>query len=278
MYHFLNGRFVFALLFVMSFGWVIGTVDAQEQEPQPFMPALLEDGVSIQDEFEGTLTARMYGFNGSQGDEINVQMSGDLDSYLVLFGSAGEFLAYNDDADEAFGDAAIDAFTLPYSGRYYVLATSYNYVDGVMAASMSLDEPQEYEIALTGNTSPLDMEGFEPDGAQLTAFSVVPGEDAVGELTAESPIGYFSFEAAAGDTVSVSIESDDVMYPVLHLFAPDGSRVGLSNPLSDPLENVDLTMDGEYLVMTMDAFFVDRLLPNAGDYGLGNVTVSTSAH
>lgn len=278
MYHFPfrhTAAILTGLLFLMLFA---STAATQEPAVHPFMPPLLQPGILVEDELDGIVTARLYGFNGTQGDSISVQMHSDeLDAHVVLFGSGGEFLTYNDDADEAFGDAAIADFTLPYSGRYYVLATSHDYMDAIMVESLSLDAPQAYEIILDGNISPLDADGQESGTPYLSATSFELGQEVAHELTAEQPVGYFSFQAQAGDTASVYVESDDVRYPLLLLFAPDGSRISLSHNLTDPVENIELPLSGDYLVMVMDTFFIDRLLPNAGDYGLGIVTISSAS-
>ncbi|MCC6614156.1 MAG: PPC domain-containing protein [Anaerolineae bacterium] len=274
MFDTLRGRWLAAFTICL---WVVlliaGVAAAQEASPLPFMPTLLEDGVTVQEQFADNVTARLYAFNGTQGDSISLHMHGDFDSYMVLLGSGGEFLAYNDDAEDVFfGDSELVDFELPYSGRYYVLATSYEHLDDVLASSPTLPMPQPYEIVLTGNTPP-------SDGAMsaLDASVVATGAETERVLTAEQPIGFFSFDGQQDSIAGVDAVSDDVMYLMVHVFAPDGSRIGMTHdPEDEPLDTLILPQDGEYLVVTMDAFFVDRLLPNAGDYGLGSVFVQVT--
>jgi len=276
MFDTLRGRWLATLTICL---WMVlliaGAVAAQEASPLPFMPTLLEDGITVQGQFADAVTARLYAFNGSQGDAISLHMHGDFDSYMVLLGSGGEFLTYNDDAEDVFfGDSELLDFELPYSGRYYVLATSYEHLDDILVSSPTLPVPQPYEIVLTGNTPPSD-----DDMSVLDASAITPGATTERVLTAEQPIGLYSFEGQQDDLVGVDAASDDVMYLMVHVFAPDGSRIGLTHDPEDaPLDSLTLPQAGEYLVVAMDAFFVDRLLPNAGDYGLGSVFVQVNAN
>ncbi len=254
-----------------------GNVRAQEQQGQPFMPRLLKDGDLVEGTFAGNVTAQLYGFNGSAGDHVTISLHAAGDSYLVLFGSAGEFLAYNDDAEKAFGDAAITDFELPHSGRYYVLATSYDYFLGATVNSFTLAAPEAYEISLTGATPPTGMEDFDFDGPVVDTVFIPFEASADDQLSAEYPIGFFTLAGQADSLINIGVTSNGFRYPVVYLFAPDGSRIGLANTLSAPLDEVQLPASGDYLIMVMDAFFIDRLLPNARNYGLGTASVSLTA-
>jgi hypothetical protein len=202
-------------------------------------------------------------------------MAGQFDSYLVLFGEEGQFLMNADEGGEKFGDSLLEDFELPYDGTYYVLATTFDYLDAVMVDEMTLRLPLDYEIVLTGNTLPEDFE--ENPVPKIVAPSLESGETN-GELTAESPIGYFSFEAEEGDVVDLSFNFDKLAaYPMLYLFAPDGSRIAISEALDGTSEadvlGFELPIDGSYLVAVMDTFFVD-IDQESGDYGLGTFTLN----
>lgn len=261
-------RLLSACFALVMLGWMALNVSLAQDDPDPvFMPALLEDGLSIQDELGENISARLYAFNASQGDRVSLHMRGDFDTYLVLLGSGGELLAYNDDADEG---SAIEDAELPYTGRYYVLATTFTHIDGILLDDLSIPAPLEYELTMTGNTQP-----SEADLPPLDATPVLEGQAAQRSLSETQPIGLFTFEAEAGDVVNLSAASETIYYLLVHVFAPDGSRVALTHdPEYEPISALELPADGQYLVMTMDAFFVDRLLPNAGDYGLGDVNVT----
>ncbi len=236
---------------------------------------ILEDGEPVEDTFEDNITARIYAFFGSEGDEVTISMSGDLDSYVVLFGDEGQFLTFDDDGGEAGSDSLISDFELPYDGTYYVIALPYSYVTATMVDSLKLSSPLAYELELSGNTVPADLEADAVPN--ILAPTLEAGETA-GELTAEAPIGYFSFAGEAGDVISVDFNYDKtISYPMLYLFGPDGSRVTMSESLDDTSEadvlDYELPEDGNYLVVVLDKFFVD-IDEDSDDYGIGTFKVN----
>lgn len=280
MNHALNSRALLgAFGFVLIWWLALNTAAAQTETTPPFMPTMLETGTPVQDQFEGAASARLYAFNGSADDLVNIGLHGDMDAYLVLLGDRGQVLTYDDDSGEAFGAALIQDFSLPYAGRYYVLATSYDFIDGTMVSDFTLEAPQAYELVLSGNSPIVDSAA---DVAPLVATAVAAGDDLEHALDAEQPIGYFTFEGAEGETVSLDASSESSrLTPIIHLFAPDGTRIAMSETLDGSssvatLGAIPLMSDGQYLFMVMDVFFVDRLKPNAGDYGLGKLDISAT--
>jgi hypothetical protein len=264
-----------AVIFYLLISTPLIAQTAEEDTAPEFEFTILEDDELLEDSFEDNITARLYAFFGSEGDEITLSMAGQFDSYLVLFGEEGQFLMNADEGGEKFGDSLLEDFELPYDGTYYVLATTFDYLDAVMVDEMTLRLPLDYEIVLTGNTLPEDFE--ENPVPKIVAPSLESGETN-GELTAESPIGYFSFEAEEGDVVDLSFNFDKLAaYPMLYLFAPDGSRIAISEALDGTSEadvlGFELPIDGSYLVAVMDTFFVD-IDQESGDYGLGTFTLN----
>ncbi len=73
---------------------------------------------------ESGLYQDLYVFDGSAGQNIVLEMtSADFDSYLMLIFPSGEAVE-NDDVEEGVEDSRLE-LTLPESGRYQVVATSY---------------------------------------------------------------------------------------------------------------------------------------------------------
>lgn len=65
-----------------------------------------------------------YAFEGRSGQDIQISMeSSDFDPYLILQNAAGETIAENDDSFNSYN--ALLNFTLPDTGRYQLLATSF---------------------------------------------------------------------------------------------------------------------------------------------------------
>ncbi|MCA9913876.1 MAG: PPC domain-containing protein, partial [Anaerolineae bacterium] len=96
--------------------------------------SLLESGSVLQDSFDEDVTARLYAFQGSAGDFVSVAMvqvdeTGSLDPYLLLFAPDGELLASDDDSGSVFLSALIEGVELPSDGTYLVLATSLYYIE-----------------------------------------------------------------------------------------------------------------------------------------------------
>jgi hypothetical protein len=77
-------------------------------------------------------------FEGEAGDVVGIRMSGELDAYLELFAPDGVRVAVDDDGGSTT-DAVIDAFELPSSGTYHIIARGHDDED-----------VGEYELALTG--------------------------------------------------------------------------------------------------------------------------------
>lgn len=79
----------------------------------------------------------LYAFNGMAGQQVRIEMSDDpavaptLDTYLYLFAPDGSLIAENDDIDLGVNQnsripvAAGSFFTLPQTGSYVIVATSY---------------------------------------------------------------------------------------------------------------------------------------------------------
>ena len=96
----------------------------------------------------GQSNTDFYSFTGQAGTLINFQVmsvvltraAGPFDTYLAIFNSQGQVIAYNDDSFQDPDSTIID-FTLPYTGTYYVMVTS-------SPKSAALNEPLtgDYEL------------------------------------------------------------------------------------------------------------------------------------
>jgi hypothetical protein len=64
-------------------------------------------------------------FEGEEGDDVSISMSGELDAYLELFAPNGVRVAVDDDGGGG-SDAAIVAFELPLSGTYRIIARGHD--------------------------------------------------------------------------------------------------------------------------------------------------------
>lgn len=75
--------------------------------------------------FDGSLYDE-YEFQGQAGQVVNIEMNSlDFDTYLILIGPNGEWLAQNDDIHSQNLNSAI-AIILPETGTYRIMANAYN--------------------------------------------------------------------------------------------------------------------------------------------------------
>jgi hypothetical protein len=92
----------------------------------PEIPRLVY-GTVLQDTITAADTESLYVFRGRAGDVINVRMNridGTLDPVLELLDSDRVRMLYNDDGGSG-NNAALERYTLPYTGTYYIRATRY---------------------------------------------------------------------------------------------------------------------------------------------------------
>jgi len=86
--------------------------------------AIVEANFIYLPEYDFSTYGVMYYFNGTSGQNIQIDAFGDslgseIDPYLALFDESGTFLVEDDDSGTGY-DSQI-AFTLTYSGRHYIL-------------------------------------------------------------------------------------------------------------------------------------------------------------
>jgi len=262
MQHFLRRISALTAVFLL----VAAVSSAQTAEvPLEDIP-LLEDGSVLQDSFDEDVTARLYAFQGSAGDVVSVAMvqldeEGDLDPYLMLFDSAGELLAADDDSGSTFLSALIENVELQGDGTYFVLATSLFYLD---STEPDVPEPQEYAVGIQGATPP-----NSDDFATLELFALEYGDAVRGESTSQAPGIFFGFAANAGDTVSIIMQSDE--FPtLLHLFDASGERIAVD---ASAISDLTLEDSGVYIILATDAFFYESL-DEDGFFAGGEFTLS----
>ncbi len=120
----------------------------------------------------------IYSFDGSAGQTLAVDMSsGEFDTYLTVVTPSGQTFE-NDDFETSQARSFVD-FTLPESGRYRIIATTY-----------SSDTTGSYQLALTSGTGSNSTAIFLPSnsgGGQIygifAGISDYPGEENDLDLT-----------------------------------------------------------------------------------------------
>lgn len=166
----------------------------------------LADGLS---RLQSGALADDYNFTGDVGDIAVIELSsGEYDTYLYLYDTNGELVAYNDDYGD--GSNSLIAYVLLEAGSYTVEVSSY-----------AENETGQYRITLTNGTDLFP-------GRSST--EIVPGSDLDGSLgqgdgSSRERIGHFAddytFTAAAGDQILLDLTSTE-FDTYLYLYGPDG--------------------------------------------------------
>ncbi len=253
--------FVAALILMLTLA-VLAPAAAQEDAEATVV--ILRDGETFEGVFEGFKTAQLFGFNASAGDVVNITMTqedgSDLDPFVVLLGERGQVIAANDDAENAnpVFASAIEDLELPYDGSYFIMATSFLYIDNILDESEAgLTEPQNYELSISGITPPTGLENFDDTQVSLYNSEVEIGTDAPAETTLEEPVYYLKFTGQQGDKVTFTTSSSD-FDTIIHIFDPEGIRVAVNDDAdgtNSAIEGFKLPMNGEYLIFVTDVFF-----------------------
>lgn len=225
---------IFAVLLMVL---VIIPAAARAQDITPINYGDSIDG-RITDASEGDL----YSFEGSQGDEITISLTGDnnLDVYLRLGDSQGNILEENDDISSNNLDAEIQ-FEIPEDGTYIIAALAY--------------DKGRYTLTLDEGSSSQGDGGSASDEGTISYGDTVSGD----AVDMENPVVY-SFDGQAGDEVSVAVSSDDVD---TYVVVADSSGNSLA-------ENDDIDQDN------LNSY-VEFSLPANGTYLIGVYAYSAGA-
>ncbi|MBZ0279105.1 MAG: pre-peptidase C-terminal domain-containing protein [Anaerolineae bacterium] len=217
----------FALLMLLSIP--LTAVHAQDVTPLSYGDSLTG---RITDSDEGNL----YSFEGQEGDTVIISaFSNDIDVYIRLGNSQGEILEEHDDISSDNLNAEIE-YELPDDGMYIIAVLGYS--EG--RYTLSLESEGGSQPPSQGGTNVSDEGG-------LSYGDAVNGE----AIDMETPV-VFTFVGSAGDTVAISVSSDDVDTYIV-LADSDGNSLA---------ENDDISQDN------LNSY-VEAVLPANGEYLIG---------
>lgn len=155
----------------------------------------LRYGDEVINTVDDTTPEVFYFFRAQQGDIVNIQMesrSGDLDPYLRVLKSNGSIITENDDTLGAGNDAVIQAFLIPETGTYYIVASRYGDIAGESEGTFKL-ALQETDYSGLGNSP-------------IAPRTIRPGGFVEAELTNQQFVHYYRFEAQQNDLISVRMD------------------------------------------------------------------------
>lgn len=243
------------LTFIMLFMFGLMSTQAQQQEKPQLEVPILKNGDVVDDFLSGDVQTRLYMFNATEGDSVTIamtQIDDGLDPFLVLLGPSGQVIASDDDSGKKDYSALIKDVELPATGLYFVVASSFEYIDTILDAST--DTELNYELTIDGITEP-------DDKAASTYFGsdIADGDTLTGNSTVDEPVFYFTFEGHKGDVVDINMSSDE-FDTILHVFAPGGARIAVNDDIKDgdtnsEIKGLELPEDGIYLIFATDVFF-----------------------
>lgn len=235
-------------------------VTEEQPEEQPEQDGDTEDQLeeqpTVADGTSQIITGRLtqeepeerISITGEEGETVLISLSStDFDTYLILLDEQDNILASNDDSNQSL-NSQIGPFTLPYSGEYTILVSSYSYSSyGEIAVG-------EYDLTI------------ERVGLSDIAY----GDTVEVTFTADTFTQFFSFEATAGDVISVNVNSGGSVDTVLSLLDPDGYAVFTDDDggagLDPEMTRFVIPTSGTY-VLTLRAF-------TAGAEGSASLTLN----
>ena len=139
-------------------------------------------------------------FEGEEGDSVLISLnSQDFDTYLVLEDDAGNELTFNDDSNGTL-NSQIGPYTLPYTGEYVIVASSYSFT--------VFGEPAVGDYRLT----------IENIGLTEVAY----GDTTTIDITAENFSQFLTFFGDAGDVIAIDVESNGSIDTELSIINPNG--------------------------------------------------------
>ena len=185
-----------------------------------------------------------YTFHGEAGLAVTIDMrapgGGTLDSFVELIGPSGQTLTTDDDGGSGL-NSLISSYILPETGDYTIVSHSYNYNS---QGSYSLT----FQIG-TPIPTPTMPPTAEPGGGPIAL-----DETLTGSLNADGQLDVWTFEAAAGDIVTVEMRSSTPQYldSFLELVSPGGLTLIVNDDggtgLDARIANFVLPEDGTYTI------------------------------
>lgn len=255
-----HGMIALLLAFLLVMAGSVQAQDAGQDDDEAPGIGELTPGDRESDEFRGDIAGRLYTFLASEGDTVTIRMiqaeRSTLDPYLVLMDEFGAVLVSDDDGYQSVNLAAeITDYEIEDNGRYFVLATGYNFLhqqpelDSESGDDMEI-VPLEYTIEIAGATMPPEDEVFAPLENMREASN---GDEFTVEIDSIFPVSFAVIEAEAGDTLSVSTTSDETD-TLLMIFGPEGERVIVNDDrapgdLSSEVRGLQIDRDGSYIIM-----------------------------
>ncbi|MBK8022720.1 MAG: PPC domain-containing protein [Chloroflexi bacterium] len=200
--------------------------------------------ISVGDEVEGTLTedapSAQFALEGADGLLINISLiSEDFDSYLTVQDETGTIVAFNDDSNGE-RNSRIVALAVPEGAQYTIVAQSYGQYIG------SAGEVGDFTVSVS----------------EATIRRIEYTQTIEGELTNDELTQDLVFTGSGGDTIIVSLSSDD-FDSYLRLLDSSGAEIA-SNDDSGGTLNSQI---GPFVLPSTGSFTIRASSLNGTDAG-----------
>ena len=207
-------------------------------------PTPAEDQINYGEEkiavIDDTNPLYRYQFSAAAGDQITINLqatSGDLDSFLRLLDATEREIAINDDASNATRDATLTDIILPTDGVYTIIASRLGDEFGTTSGEFTLSVEQS---TLT---------------APVVAQNIAYNETITGTISNTLYETRYSFEASAGDTLTIDLEAATAgLDPFLRLLDEAGDEIASNDDRSPrtrdaQISNFEVPQGGTYTII-----------------------------
>ncbi|MFM2095789.1 MAG: hypothetical protein RIS70_2913, partial [Planctomycetota bacterium] len=218
-----------------------------------FLGAITTSPVSVDSDISPDTDVDMYRITASAGQVVDFDIDttmngpGGLGSYLRLFNSLGQQLAWNNDApapgESALGFDAYLRYTFGSSGSYYVGVS--NYTNSQYSAVTGSNDLAGGQFAtgtyrLTVQAIPIDTDDQFAEAASLGSISTT-ATTVNSNIATDIDVDMYRFTATAGQVIDFDIDtaSNGVggLGSYLRLFNASGQQLAYNNDANAPGEN-----------------------------------------
>ena len=237
---------------------------------------ITEGNRSIVGEIATNNDVDLYQFELERGEGVTFDISAatedsDLDSYLRLFDSQGNQLAFdNDDDNNIAEDSNFDSllrFAVDISGEYYLGVSSdgntdYNPTEGYDNFTPTTGlTTGSYSLAIDRSTIIADR---DPDNtiseAVKTEVSLAEQPITISEaIDSLTDVDLYQFELEAGNTVSLDIDAakiENELDSVVQIFNADGEKLATNDDASAPNEDSAVDSYLEFTALTTGSYYL----------------------
>src|SRR5690606_23614466 len=178
-------------------------------------------GETIVGELSLVAQRAQYSFEGRGGDVVTIDLRSEaFDSVVLLFSADGTQIAQDDDGGGGL-NARITRFRLPADGEYVIIVdgfrgfTGERRLQGKFTVSLEIEGqgPVVAQSTPDASTPVAQATAVPPTPTPLPALTgasgtIDYGETIAGALTEAEQTGSFTFTGAAGDVVTIALDSE----------------------------------------------------------------------